>query len=228
MKISGLQKLTLLDYPGKTAVTVFTFGCNFRCPFCHNSGLIEKDSSESISEDEVLAFLKKRQGILDGVCISGGEPTMQKDLKDFIAKIKQLGYSVKLDTNGSSPELLNQLIEEKLIDYVAMDIKNCKEKYSLTAEADVDLTKISESVEILKQNKIPYEFRTTVVKPIHEADDFEKIGQWLEGESNYFLQQFEDSESVLFSGLSAFSQEEMTSIKNILTRYMPNVKIRGI
>ena len=139
MKISGLQKLTLLDYPGKMACTVFTYGCNFRCPFCHNALLVTEENSDCIDEDEFFSFLKKRQGILDGVCISGGEPTLQKDLPEFISKIKALGYYVKLDTNGSSPLLLKKLIEEKLIDYVAMDIKNSPAKYDITCGCRVDI-----------------------------------------------------------------------------------------
>ena len=149
MKISGLQKLTLLDYPGKMACTVFTYGCNFRCPFCHNAMLVTEENSDSISEDEFFTFLKKRQGILDGVCISGGEPTLQKDLAEFIGKIKAMGYAVKLDTNGSKPEVLRNLIEENLLDYVAMDIKNSPAKYSLTCGCEVDIALIKESVSII-------------------------------------------------------------------------------
>ena len=228
MKISGLQKLTLLDYPGKMACTVFTYGCNFRCPFCHNALLVTEENSDNISEDEFFAFLKKRQGILDGVCISGGEPTLQNDLAEFIGKIKALGYAVKLDTNGSRPEVLRNLIKEKLVDYVAMDIKNSPAKYSLTCGCEVNTVPIKESVSIITESGIGHEFRTTTVRELHTADDFREIAQWLKGDSRYFLQHFEDSGNLIGDNLSAFDKNEMTAFAEVIRENLPNVTIRGV
>ena len=228
MKISGLQKLTLLDFPGKMACTVFTYGCNFRCPFCHNALLVTEQNSDSISEDEFFSFLKQRQGILDGVCISGGEPTLQNDLADFIRKIKALGYAVKLDTNGSRPEVLKKLINEKLLDYVAMDIKNSLQKYSLTCGCEVDTTPITESISIIRESGIDHEFRTTTVREYHSAEDFIKIADLLEGNSKYFIQHFEDSGNLIGENLSAFSKEEMSFFAESIRNKLPNVAIRGV
>ena len=228
MKISGLQKLTLLDYPGKMACTVFTYGCNFRCGFCHNALLVTEENSDNISEDEFFSFLKKRQGILDGVCISGGEPTLQKDLCDFIKKVKALGYAVKLDTNGTNPELLKTLLEENLLDYVAMDIKNSPEKYNLTCGCEVDISAVKESVSLLKGSNIGYEFRTTTVREYHSAEDFKAIAQWLRGDSRYFLQHFEDSGNLIGDNLSPFSKEEMLSFADAIKDLLPNVDVRGV
>lgn len=228
MKISGLQKLTLLDFPGKMACTVFTYGCNFRCPFCHNALLVTEQNHDSISEDEFFSFLKKRQGILDGVCISGGEPTLQPDLKEFIVKIKALGYAVKLDTNGSDPRLLESLIKESLIDYVAMDIKNSPEKYSLTCGCNVDIGKIKDSVSVIIESGIDHEFRTTTVREYHSAEDFEAIAQWLEGKSKYFLQHFEDSGNLIGENLSPFSKEEMLIFADNIREKLPNTALRGV
>ena len=173
MYISGLQKLTLLDFPGRLAATVFFGGCNVRCPFCHNASLVlSPDRCEKISEDELLSFLESRKGKLSGVCITGGEPTLYKELKGFIKKIKDMGFAVKLDTNGTSPDLLSELISEGLVDYVAMDIKNSQKKYALTVGKEVDIEKIKRSVDILLSGKIDYEFRTTVVRELHEKEDF--------------------------------------------------------
>lgn len=228
MKISGLQKLTLLDYPGKMACTVFTYGCNFRCGFCHNALLVTEENSDSISEDEFFTFLKKRQGILDGVCISGGEPTLQMDLSEFICKIKALGYSVKLDTNGSCPDVIRHLIEKKLVDYIAMDIKNSPEKYSLTCGCEVDTDLIKESVRIIKESGIGHEFRTTTVREYHSAEDFAQIADWLEGTSRYFLQHFEDSGNLIGDNLSPIGKEEMTAFADSIREKLPNTAIRGV
>ena len=228
MKISGLQKLTLLDYPGKMACTVFTYGCNFRCPFCHNALLVTEENSDNISEAEFFAFLKKRQGILEGVCISGGEPTLQKDLTEFIGKIKAMGYAVKLDTNGSKPEVLRNLIEENLLDYVAMDIKNSPAKYSLTCGCEVDMVQVKESVSIIKESGIDHEFRTTTVRELHSADDFNEIAEWLAGDSRYFLQHFEDSGNLIGDNLSAFNKDEMTIFAESIRSKLTNVTIRGV
>lgn len=229
MQIYGLQKLTLLDYPQKTACTVFTGGCNLRCPFCHNGNLATEAYDTFISEDEFFSFLKKRSGLLDGVCITGGEPTLNPDLKDFIKKIKSLGYLVKLDTNGTNPSALSELIQNNLIDYVAMDIKNSKSAYPETAGVkDLNLKVIEESVEILKSSHIDYEFRTTVVSEFHNEKNFTEIGKWLEGAKKYFLQNFRDSEFVLKKGLTAPTKEELISYKELLTGYIDFVDIRGI
>ena len=228
MKISGLQKLTLLDYPGKMACTVFTYGCNFRCPFCHNAMLVTEENSDSISEDEFFTFLKKRQGILDGVCISGGEPTLQKDLAEFIGKIKAMGYAVKLDTNGSKPEVLRNLIEENLLDYVAMDIKNSPAKYSLTCGCEVDIALIKESVSIITESGIDHEFRTTTVREYHTAEDFAEIAEWLKSDSKYFLQQFVDSGNLIGENLSPFDKEELAILAERIKSKLANVTIRGV
>ena len=227
MKISGLQKLTLLDYPGKMACTVFTYGCNFRCPFCHNALLVTEENSDNISQDEFFAFLKKRQGILDGVCISGGEPTLQKDLVQFISEIKSLGYSVKLDTNGSSPIVLKQLIEKKLIDYVAMDIKNSPAKYDKICGVKVDIDAVKQSVSIIKESGIDHEFRTTAVREYHTNEDFSDIADWING-SRYFLQHFEDSGNLIGENLTAFNKEEMAEIAEKLKDKLLEVQFRGV
>ncbi|MBO7250276.1 MAG: anaerobic ribonucleoside-triphosphate reductase activating protein [Clostridia bacterium] len=229
MIIKGLQKTTLLDFPGKVACTVFTAGCNFRCPFCHNASLVlSPDLSDQISEDEFFAFLTKRKNILDGVCITGGEPLLQKDIESFIEKIKDIGLAVKLDTNGAYPERLRSIIDKKLVDYVAMDIKNSKEKYALTAGAHVDIDKITESVEILKSSDVSYEFRTTVVRELHSPEDMKSIGEWIAGASKYFLQSFTDSGEIIDEGYSAHSSEDMKKLLDIVTQYVPTASLRGI
>lgn len=230
MQFSGFQKLTLLDYPEKTACTLFTAGCNFRCPFCHNAALVTHiDNSNFFTEEYVLDYLKKRRGILDGVCITGGEPLMYNELSDFITKVKELGYLVKLDTNGSYPDRLANLIDKGIIDYVAMDIKNTKEKYLLTADCDrSDLTNVEKSVEILKQNKIDYEFRTTVVKEYHTVDDVKKIAEWIKGADKYFLQNFIDSGDIIKNNLSAHTRETLDLMRLAAQDIIPKVEIRGI
>ena len=229
MIIKGLQKTTLLDFPGKVACTVFTAGCNFRCPFCHNASLvISPDLSDTISEDELLAFLKKRRGILDGVCITGGEPLLQRDIEELIKKIRDLSLAVKLDTNGAYPERLRSIIDQRLVDYVAMDIKNSKEKYALTAGADIDIEKISESVDILMSSGIEYEFRTTVVKELHSPEDIRGIGEWIAGADKYFLQSFTDSGELIADGYSAHTPQDMASLLEIAKQYVPSAALRGI
>lgn len=229
MKICGLQKTTLLDFPGHVAATIFTGGCNFRCPFCHNGDLLGSDIPEAFSEEEVLNFLKKRRSILEGIAITGGEPTLQPDLRKFIEKIRDMGYRIKLDTNGYRPDVLRSLCEDSLIDYVAMDIKACKERYPVVAGVpSLQIDKIEESVSFLKTGSIPYEFRTTVVRELHSADDFEKIADWISGCPNYFLQNFTDSENVLYSGFSACTKEELLSYLKLVEPYVGHVEIRGI
>ncbi len=226
MLISGIQKLTLLDYPGKTACTVFCYGCNFLCPFCHNALLVTEKAENFIDEEEIFSFLKKRQGILDGVCVTGGEPTLQKDLKAFLKKIKEMGYEVKLDTNGYKPDLLREIIDESLCDYVAMDIKNTPEKYALTVGKAVDTDKILESIAILKEGKIPCEFRTTVVKELHTEEDIKEIARLLKGSVPFFLQQFKDSGMLISDGLSAYTKEEMEALTEKAKEILPATSLR--
>lgn len=201
MIIHGFQKMTLLDYPGRVACTIFTAACNLRCPFCHNAGLVTKiENTQRIDESEVLAYLQKRKGILDGVCITGGEPTLQKDLADFIRKIRALGYAVKLDTNGTNPAVLQALLDEGLLDYVAMDIKNIPEKYEATVGVpSFDVTPIQQSIDLLLAGRVDYEFRTTVVAEYHTPEDIGEIARWLAGAPRYFLQPFVDSGNLIGS-----------------------------
>lgn len=230
MKIQGLQKLTLLDFPERTACTVFTAGCNFRCPFCHNASLVVKIPKDAImKEAEFFGFLKKRKGILDGVCISGGEPLLQPDIEVFIRKIKEIGFAVKLDTNGSFPDRLISLTEQGLLDYVAMDIKNSPENYAFTAGVDApDMEKIKKSVSYLKEGHVPYEFRTTVVKHFHTRENMASIGSWIHGKSRYFLQNFVDSGDLIGKKTRGCTKEEMQEFLRIVQEYVPNATIRGI
>lgn len=230
MQFSGFQKLTLLDYPEKTACTLFTAGCNFRCPFCHNAALVTHiDNSNFFTEEYVLDYLKKRQGVLDGVCITGGEPLMHKELPDFIAKVKALGYLVKLDTNGSYPDRLAALIDSGNIDYVAMDIKNSQEKYLETADCSAeDFENVKKSVELLKQKKIDFEFRTTVVREYHAVEDIKKIAEWIAPTDKYFLQNFIDSGDLIKNNLSAVSPQTLDLMRSCAQDVIPNVEKRGI
>ena len=228
MNISGIQKLTLLDYPGKCACTVFLAGCNLRCPFCHNASLVVGQAPTAMEEAEFFAFLKKRKGLLDGVCVTGGEPTLRKDLPDFIRRIKELGYLVKLDTNGSNPAMLRQLLEEGLLDYVAMDIKNCPERYAETCGGIEILPQVQESLAILKENNVEYELRTTLCRPFHDESALEAIGKWLTGTQNYYLQNFVDSGDLIGSEVSGFTKEEMEALRNSVLPHIPTTRIRGI
>ena len=231
MLIGGIQKLTLLDYPGRVAATIFTAGCNFRCPFCHNAPLVtEIDKNYFVDEEEILSFLKKRVGILDGVVITGGEPTLMSDLPEFISKIKAMGYDVKLDTNGTNSDMLEYFINNKMIDYVAMDIKNCIEKYPETAgvSESFDLESVKKSAKMLMQGAVDFEFRTTVVSPYHTEDDFERIGRWLSGDEKFFLQSFVDSGHLVGDGVYGATKEEMQLYLNKLKQYVKNAQIRGI
>jgi len=230
MKIHGFNTLTLLDYPGKVGATLFLGGCNFRCPFCQNGNLVLHPEREPfLPEEEVLAYLKKRQGILDGVCISGGEPTLHAELPSLIKKIKSLGYLVKLDTNGSRPKVIRGLYEEGLIDYVAMDIKSSPSRYRDVAGCEaLDLAAIKESVEFLKSTVSEYEFRTTVVRELHTASDFADIASWITGCRAYFLQAYRDSDSVIHPGFSSYSKEELEGFCKLLREKIPLVSIRGI
>lgn len=228
MNVQGYQKLTLLDFPEKVACTVFTGGCNLRCPFCHNASLVLSPREGDNLEDEVLSYLARRQGILEGVCITGGEPLLQPTLSDFIAKVKTMGYSVKLDTNGSDPTALAALLAQGNIDYIAMDIKSSPRGYEKATGVKMDFDRFARSVELIRSSGIPYEFRTTVVKGIHTEEDFYEIATWLSGEEKYFLQGFVDSGNLIGKGFAAFSHEEMTRFLDIVRKNIPRAEIRGL
>ena len=229
MKIQGLQKMTLLDFPGRVACTVFLGGCDFRCPFCHNGELLDGTAPALLDDQELLRFLKGRRGLLDGVAVTGGEPLLRKDLPDLLRAIRELGFAVKVDTNGNHPAALEALLEKGLADYIAMDIKNSPEKYALTAGlSGIDLAPVRRSVSLLMDSGVPYEFRTTVVDELHKARDFEAIGQWIAGAKAYFLQPFTDRDSVPFAGLHAPSREDLEKYASIMRIYVPYTSIRGL
>lgn len=230
MKIHGFYKLTLLDYPEHIACSIFTGGCNFRCPFCHNASLVTHiDTAMQLNEEEILRVLSTRAGILEGVCITGGEPTLQPDLKEFIAKVKALGYLIKLDTNGSNPKLLKELIDDNYIDYVAMDIKNSREKYEKTIGiSNFDLSPIMESIHIIINSGIEHEFRTTVVKELHTLEDFKDIAAMVSGCSHYYLQSFVDSGDLIQAGMTGYSKQEMKTLLEKVRMLIPNAEGRGI
>ncbi|MGH0052960.1 MAG: anaerobic ribonucleoside-triphosphate reductase activating protein [Sphaerochaetaceae bacterium] len=231
MKIMGLQKMTLLDYPGKVACTVFFGGCNFRCPYCHNASLVfDTGAPAVIGKTEFLSFLSRRTGLLDGVCITGGEPLLQKDMALFIKEIKAMGFLVKLDTNGSFPDRLRNILDHGLVDYVAMDIKNSKEQYGKTIGVpSVNLQGVEESVTLLRRGLVPYEFRTTLVRELHTEEDVKRIGVWLDGSENLFLQTFVDSGNLIGNTpLTPFSKQEMEHFAQLLRSYIRTVSIRGI
>ena len=228
MKIAGLQKLTLLDYPSKTACIIFTQGCTFKCSFCQNSELIPLSGNEEITEDDIINYLIKRKNVLDGVVITGGEPTIQKDLKDFIKKIKELGYLVKLDTNGANYSMLKELIEENLIDYVAMDIKTTFEDYEKVIKTKTKMDNIKESIKLLKNSSISHEFRTTIIKNIHDIGKILEICKYLGDSEKYYLQNFEQSEYVVDKTLESFSKEELINIQKIVGEKFPNVIVRNL
>lgn len=233
MLIKGLQKLTLLDFPEKMACTVFTFGCNLRCPFCHNASLVlsERADDTLIPEEEFFSFLQKRRGILEGVCITGGEPTLQPDLPAFIRKIRDMGFAVKLDTNGARPAVLKSLVAEGLLDYVAMDVKNSLSAYPETVGLTAfDVAPVEESMDFLMAGHIPFEFRTTLVKGLHTPEGVAKMGRRLTGEEKFFLQTFEDSGDLIAGegdALSSFTPAETQELLCILRQYVPNAQIRG-
>lgn len=229
MKINGIQKLTLLDYPGHTACTVFLAGCDLRCPFCHNSELISAAAPAVMEEEELFSFLNKRKGILDGVAFTGGEPLLRPELPDVMARIRELGYLVKLDTNGTHPERLAAILAQGLADYVAMDIKNSPERYAETAGVEtVDTEKITESISLLTGSTIDYEFRTTVTEQLHDAESFRKIGPWIRGANHYFLQAFADRDTVVYAGFSAPSPEKMQEYADLVRPYVREAGLRGV
>ena len=229
MKIHGLQKMTLLDYPGKVACTVFLGGCDLRCPFCHNAELIDGTAPAMMEEEELLAFLKKRQGLLEGVAVTGGEPLLRgDDLLRLAEKIRELGYPLKLDTNGTHPERLRKIIDGGLVSYVAMDIKNSPEKYAETCGlSQMDLAPVRESVSLLMEGRTDYEFRTTTMAELHDADSFRKIGEWIRGAKRYYLQKFTDRDTVPFEGFHAPADGDMAQYLAIAREYVPEAEIRG-
>ena len=227
MNVQGYQKLTLLDFPGKTACTVFTGGCNLRCPFCHNAGLVRNPLEQNNATAEVLEYLQKRRGILDGVCVTGGEPLLQPDLADFLREVRALGYAVKLDTNGSLPDKLADLLSLGLVDYVAMDIKSSPQGYALATGADLDPAVFARSVQVLQESGVPHEFRTTAVGGIHTPEDFVEIGKWLRDVPAYFIQRFVDSGQLLGEGVYPFSLEEMEHLLATVREYVPAAQLRG-
>ena len=229
MQIIGLQKLTLLDFPGRLACTVFLGGCNLRCPFCHNASLVlPRGDVSGMTADELLAFLQKRRGRLQGVCVTGGEPTLCPDLPDLLRQIHLLGFEAKLDTNGTNPGMLRALLNEGLADYVAMDIKNSPARYAETCGGADVLTQVKESAALLMEGGVDYEFRTTLAHPLHTPEDMAAIGQWLHGAKRYFLQQFVDSGDLIGTGLTPFTPEEMAAMREAVLPYIEETTLRGI
>lgn len=227
MNIQGFQKMTLLDFPGRVACTVFTGGCNLRCPFCHNGGLVRTPMEHGNMTDTVLDYLSRRRGILDGVCLTGGEPLLQPDLEDFLFRLHEMGFLIKLDTNGALPKRLSRVLDAGLVDYVAMDVKSSPEGYGRATGSDISPEVFAESMDLIRGSGIPYEFRTTAVKGIHEVNDFCEIGKWLRAEDPYFIQTFVDSGNLLGSGCSAFDEEEMQTILSAVKPYLPRAELRG-
>ncbi len=229
MKIHGLQKMTLLDFPGHVACTVFLGGCDFRCPYCHNYELADGTADPVMDDTELLSFLSKRTGLLDGVAITGGEPCLHKDLPELLRKIREMGFSVKLDTNGYHPQLLESILKEGLADYVAMDIKNSPAKYAITAGVDqIRMDTFKQSIALIMNEARDYEFRTTVVREFHEESDFDEIGRLISGARRYFLQSFTDRDTVPYGNLSAPAKEDLEKYAEIVRKYVPHVTIRGV
>lgn len=229
MKILGMEKLSLVDFDNHIAATVFTGGCNFRCPYCHNAPLVlDPAGQDALSEEYIFDYLKKRKGVLQGVAITGGEPTLMPDLKEFILKVRELGYEVKLDSNGTRPDVLASFIEEKIVDYIAMDIKNSKERYAETVDVEnFDLSPVEESVKLLKKGNVEYEFRTTLVKEFISADDIRGIADWLAGAKRYFLQHFKDSGNCIREDLHEVNEKTAEEWKAIAEKKIARVALRG-
>lgn len=229
MEIHGLQKMTLLDYPGKVACTVFLSGCDFRCPFCHNGGLVTGTCPPETDDQGLLAFLNRRKGLLDGVCVTGGEPLLRPGLPHLLGEIKKLGFQIKVDTNGTHPERLRRLVEEGLADYVAMDVKNSPERYPETVGVPgLDLTPVRDSVAWLLEGHVEYEFRTTAVRQLHDAASFQAIGRWLQGARRYYIQNFVDRDTVLRAGLSGFEKAELEAFASLVRPFVERVEVRGV
>jgi len=229
MVFYGIDKFSLVDYDEKIACTLFTGGCNFKCPFCHNSSLVNlAENPNAISEEEILKYLKTRKGVIDAVVITGGEPTLHKDLLRVIKAIKDMGFLVKLDTNGTNPEMVKELVDQNLLNYVAMDIKNSKEKYASTVGlASLDMSKIQKTIDFLMENRVDYEFRTTTIDEYHSIDDFEEIGKWLKGAKKYRIQKFIDNENCIKHGLHEFKKENALIAKDIVLKYINDVELRS-
>ena len=229
MIIHGLQKMTLLDFPGKVACTVFLGGCEFRCPFCHNADLLDMSAPGIMDDDELLEFLKKRKGLLDGVAFTGGEPLLRKDLPELLARVRDIGYQIKVDTNGDHPDLLKEIVRAGLADYIAMDVKNSPARYAETIGWETfDTAPVDESIQFLLSGQVRYEFRTTVVKQFHDEASFEAIAQWIDGADRYELQEFVDRDTVPFAGLEACSREEMEHFADIVRPHVKTVELRGV
>ena len=229
MIIHGLQKMTLLDFPGQVACTVFLGGCEFRCPFCHNADLLDMSAPGIMDDDELLEFLKKRKGLLDGVAFTGGEPLLRKDLPELLARVRDIGYKIKVDTNGDHPDLLKEIVQAGLADYIAMDVKNSPARYAETIGRETfDTAPVDESIQFLLSGQVRYEFRTTVVKQFHDEASFEAIAQWIDGADRYELQGFVDRDTVPFAGLEACSREEMEHFADIVRPYVKTVELRGV
>ncbi len=232
MQVTGIQKLTLLDYPGTVACTVFTAGCNFRCPFCHNAMLVLPEQIETnyLTDGEMFDFLRKRRGVLDGVAVTGGEPLLHRDMPEFLSRIKELGYKIKLDTNGSNPALLREIVGAGLVDRVAMDIKNAPESYAETIGFErFDIAPVEQSKNFLLEGSVDYEFRTTVVRGIHTKESLIGAAKWISGAKEYYLQQFKDSGSlVMGEGLSAYDEKQMHELAEAVREYVPTVEVRGV
>lgn len=230
MYLAGLQKLTLLDFPGKVACTVFTAGCNFRCGFCHNASLVLRPGQAApMSMEEFFAFLQKRRGILDGVCVTGGEPLLHEDLPALLAGIRELGFAVKLDTNGSDPQRLEWILTQHLVDYVAMDLKNCAARYGETIGLpDFDVEPIRRSVELLMSSGTPYEFRTTIVKKLHDLPEIREMGRWIQGANAWFLQNFVDSGDLIDPETTGHEEEKMRALLAAAQEFIPSASLRGV
>ena len=229
MKIHGLQKMTLLDFPGLVACTVFLGGCDLRCPFCHNAEILDMNAPAVMDDKEFLEFLETRRGKLDGVAVTGGEPTLRPDLPELLREIKRLGFKVKLDTTGNHPDMLKRIVGEGLVDYVAMDVKNSKERYAETVGlTGFDISRVDESISFLLRGDVEYEFRTTVIKQFHDKDSFIGIAEWIKGAEKYYLQGFVDRDTVPFAGLEARTEEEMKKYAEIVKPYVKSVELRGM
>lgn len=230
LNIQGLQKLTLLDFPGRMACTLFTAGCDLRCPFCHNSRLVIHPPKETeYSEEDILSFFEKRKGILDGVAITGGEPLMQPDIFEFIMKIREKGYRIKLDTNGTFPDKLKKIVDAGLVDYVAMDVKASKANYPpAVGIGGYDISKVDESIHYLLENHVDYEFRTTVVNEFHDNESIEELGKWIKGAKRHYIQAFKDSGELIGFGLTEVSKADMLGFRNIMLKYVDECELRGV
>lgn len=229
MNIHGLQKMTLLDFPEHVACTVFLGGCDFRCPFCHNFELVDGSAKPVMEEEELLAFLSRRQGLLDGVAVTGGEPCLHPDLPELLARIRELGFPVKLDSNGYHPDMLRTLLDQHLVDYIAMDIKNSPVNYARTAGLpEVDMGRIRESISLLMEQAPEYEFRTTVIRELHEEENFHGIGELIRGAEHYYLQPFTDRDSVPFGGFHAPEEQQLNAYADIMRSYVKTVRVRGV